>query len=109
MKQIVIADDSVSLAHALAACLTGTYAVTVTYGGREALDRAATLPCCDLLVTDYLMPGMDGVELATRFRALHPGVKVLLLTGSGEDLSVDADLADARLHKPFGLRRCAWP
>lgn len=102
MKHILIADDSVSLAHALAACLNGAYAVTVTHGGREALERANGLPACDLLVTDYLMPGMDGAELAVRLRAVHPYAKVLLLTGLGEDLQLASDPSDARLNKPFG-------
>jgi CheY-like chemotaxis protein len=102
MKQILIADDSVSVADALAACLHGSYAVTVTHGSSEALAQAGALPCCDLLVTDYLMPQMDGAELAARVRALHPGAKVLLLTGLGEELELDHDPSDARLTKPFG-------
>jgi CheY-like chemotaxis protein len=102
MKHILIADDSASVANALAACLHGYYAVTVTHGSCEALERAYALPSCDLLVTDYLMPQMDGAELAERFRAVHPGAKVLLLTGLGDDLELAHDPSDARLTKPFG-------
>jgi len=102
MKQILIADDSETVAQALAACLQAEYAVTVTYRGAEALARATALPSCDLLVTDYLMPEMDGAELAERIRAVHPGAKVLLLTGLGEDLELERDPSDARLAKPFG-------
>lgn len=102
MKHILIADDSVSLADALGACLIGAYAVTVAHGAREALAEATSLPTCDLLVTDYLMPGMDGAELALRVRALHPRAKVLLLTGMGDDLDLVHDPSDARLNKPFG-------
>ncbi len=102
MKYILIADDSASVAHALAACLDESYAVTVTHGGSEALARAAALPVCDLLVTDYLMPRMNGAELAQQVRVLHPAAKVLLLTGLGDDLQLDRDPSDARLTKPFG-------
>lgn len=102
MKHILIADDSSSLAHALAACLDAGYAVSVTCGSAEALACAGRLVCCDLLVTDYQMPGMDGAELATQVRALHPAAKVLLLTGHGEDLTLADDPSDARLDKPFG-------
>ena len=102
MKRILIADDSESVAQALAACLTSGYAVTVTYRGDEALRHASTFPTCDLLVTDYLMPEMDGAELALRFRSVHPAAKVLMLTGLGDDLHLDRDPADARLTKPFG-------
>jgi CheY-like chemotaxis protein len=90
------------VAHALAACLDGAYAVTVTHDGAEALAQAERLPACDLLVTDYLMPNMDGAELAHRLKALHPGARVLMLTGLGEELSLQGDLPDARLMKPFG-------
>lgn len=103
MKQILIVDDSISLAHALAACLTGSYGVTVTHRGDDALAHAVALPACDLLVTDYLMPDMNGAELATQFRRVHPQAKVLLLTGMGEELpTADHGPADLRLEKPFG-------
>lgn len=102
MKYILIADDSISLAHALAACLDGAYDVTVTHGSAEALACAGRLTACDLLVTDYQMPGMDGAELATQVRALHPHAKVLMLTGHGDELALDDDPSDARLDKPFG-------
>lgn len=102
MKHILIADDSVTVADALAACLDRRYDVTVTHGGTEALARATSLPACDLLVTDYLMPVMDGAELAERVRVLHPRTKVLLLTGFGDDLTLERDPSDARLTKPFG-------
>lgn len=105
MKQILIVDDSISLAHALAACLVGGYEVAVSHGGAEALARAETLPGCDLLVTDYQMPDMNGAELAVRFRQRYPEAKVLLLTGFGEELDLSASPAgpvDSRLDKPFG-------
>lgn len=57
----------------------------------------------DLLVTDYLMPGMNGLELAAKVRAEHPEIDVVLLTGS-----VLPDLVDRIrgtgfevLNKPF--------
>jgi PAS domain S-box-containing protein len=53
----------------------------------------------DVLITDHLMSGMDGTELAHLVRATRPGVKVLIVSGYAEDQGVDADLP--RLTKPF--------
>ena len=57
----------------------------------------------DLLITDYLMPGMNGLDLAAKVRAEHPEIDVVLLTGS-----VLPDLVDRIrgtgfevLNKPF--------
>jgi len=53
----------------------------------------------DVLVTDHLMPGMTGTELAVLFRQRAPRSPVLLISGYAEDEGVDAGLA--RLTKPF--------
>lgn len=47
--------------------------------GREALEIMATEEV-SILVTDLMMPGMDGVELIRRARALNPGLAVLVVT-----------------------------
>lgn len=72
------------------------YRVIEAGSGREALEKAAESPgAIDLLLTDVVMPGMTGTELAKEFRALKPGAKVLLMSGyPGGEEPVD-------LHKPF--------
>ena len=62
----------------------------------EALDGAADLA---LLVTDHLMPGMNGTELARRVQAQRGGLPCLIVSGYAEVESVAADLP--RLTKPF--------
>jgi len=39
----------------------------------------------DLLLTDLRMPGMNGIDLARRLMPLHPGMKVLLMSGYSEE------------------------
>ncbi len=53
----------------------------------------------DLLITDHLMPGMTGVDLASAVRARLPGTKVLIVSGFAEAEGLDPALP--RLTKPF--------
>jgi PAS domain S-box-containing protein len=53
----------------------------------------------DILITDHLMPGMTGVQLAHAVRDRHPGTKVLIVSGFAESDGIDPSLP--RLTKPF--------
>jgi len=58
----------------------------------------------DLLLTDVVLPGIDGADLAGRLRALRPGLRVLFMSGyTPEEVAVTAALAseDLLLRKPF--------
>ena len=74
----------------------------------EALDRMSTAPAdLELLVTDLNMPGMSGLELARRVRAIAPRAKVVLITGSALALpdahTLQSHGVDFLLPKPFGV------
>ena len=59
----------------------------------------------NLVVTDVVMPGMDGPELARRLTQLRPGVPVLFMSGYTDDEVIRRGLLDASepfLQKPFG-------
>ena len=57
-----------------------------------------------LLVTDVAMPVMSGHELAERFRALHPAVPILFISGfPGRDGSAAPRPGESFLAKPFAL------
>jgi CheY-like chemotaxis protein len=53
----------------------------------------------EVLVTDHLMPGMSGADLARKVREEHPSAKVLMISGYAEVEGIAADLP--RLTKPF--------
>jgi signal transduction histidine kinase/ActR/RegA family two-component response regulator len=55
-----------------------------------------------LLLTDIVMPGMSGVELARNLRVIKPGLKVLFISGYADDIGIGAgDPASRYLQKPF--------
>ncbi len=61
----------------------------------------------DVLVSDIVMPGMDGINLAKKLSAQNPALKVILISGYAEDAfrNPSASIAHTRfLPKPFGLK-----
>lgn len=72
--------------------------VVETSGGGEALARLADGTTPDIVVTDYMMPRMDGAQLAAEIRDRYPALPVLVVTGyAGGDL----DIGLPQLAKPF--------
>ncbi|QJW97864.1 hybrid sensor histidine kinase/response regulator [Frigoriglobus tundricola] len=78
------------------------YTVTEAAGGEAALRLLAPDRRVDLLLTDLVMPGIDGRELATRVRALRPDVGVVFVSGFVPDHRRLEGMAGALfLPKPF--------
>ena len=81
------------------------YCVLETSGGEEALAVAGQyIGRIDLLLTDVVMPGMSGNELASRIKAIRPDTKVLFCSGYTDDAIVHLGVLDrtiAFLQKPF--------
>ena len=73
------------------------YQVIASASGEEALELASAYDgTIHLLLTDVVMPGMKGPELAGRLRALRPGLKVLLMSGYAADVVTPGDLRTRR-------------
>ncbi|WP_328765850.1 response regulator [Devosia aurantiaca] len=70
------------------------------FSAAEALSILKQRDDIGALITDYSMPGMNGVQLAEAARALRPGLPILLATGYAE-LPDDAPTDLPRLEKPF--------
>jgi CheY-like chemotaxis protein len=75
------------------------YAVVEASSAEEALRLAGEGWGFDLLVTDHLMPGMNGTDLARAIRTTRPSALVLLISGYAEVEGIESDLP--RLTKPF--------
>jgi CheY-like chemotaxis protein len=71
--------------------------------GNDALDLLRDTPDCDLMLADYVMPQMTGLQLADKVRARFPGVPVLLMTGYAESAirQAWAERGYHSLQKPF--------
>ena len=73
-------------------------------GPDEAAAQLRRHPDVDLLLSDVLMPGQTGPELAADLRKVRPGLKVMFVTGfSGDIASADAFGSDTVLRKPFTI------
>ncbi|MEM8510994.1 signal transduction histidine kinase/ActR/RegA family two-component response regulator [Massilia sp. MP_M2] len=72
--------------------------------GLAALQRARP----DLLITDYLMPGMTGADLMVRTRAMFPGLPMIIATGYADMKAIEQVIGDdIVLRKPFQLAQLA--
>jgi DNA-binding NtrC family response regulator len=82
MAAILVVDDDVALRSLAQVILQPRgYRVLVADGGPQALEVAQAEPGpIDLLVTDLLMPRMNGADLGRHLRALHPEMRVLYIT-----------------------------
>lgn len=75
------------------------YKVIEASSAEEAVKLLAGGDAIDVVVTDHLMPGMTGTELARYVQGAHPQIPVLLVSGYAELEGIDADRP--RLTKPF--------
>ena len=78
--RILVVDDDLGVCQSLRDLLTQEGCeVLVATGGREALERVAQQPV-DLVLSDVVMPDLDGHEVFQRMQEEHPGVPVVLMT-----------------------------
>jgi CheY-like chemotaxis protein len=98
---LVVDDDTAVLRTTLRMLNPLGYAAVTAASGREALRLIASGREVDLVLADFAMPEMTGVELAKAIHATYPGLPVIVVTGYGnrEELK---DFGEARiLQKPY--------
>lgn len=80
-QRILVVDDEIRVADTLCEILIGAgFDATAAYDGWTALDAAERFQP-DYLLSDVLMPRMNGVELAIALRNSIPAIKILLFSG----------------------------
>lgn len=86
------------------------YTVIEARSGEQAMEVLNGGDAIAVLISDVVMPGMDGVTLARFVRMERPDIKVILISGYSEDVARDGIDPDAGIHflpKPFSLKQLA--
>jgi DNA-binding NtrC family response regulator len=109
--RIVLIDDDTDVEEVIAAMLKSAgYEVCIAGDGEEGLALVAQ-GGADLVLTDILMPGTDGIQVITQLRANQPDLPVIAMSGGGKVVQYDslpvASLLGAvqTLNKPFKKSR----
>ena len=81
-KRVLIVDDERAIADSLAFILNASgYQTEVAYSGEDAIELAAKLKP-DVLISDVIMGGISGVEVAIYFSNYLPNCKIILISGN---------------------------
>ena len=107
MIRILLAEDDGVMREYLTRALTKSgYAVESVDRGTTALELIKSDQSFDLLLTDIVMPEMDGIELAQKAAIVAPMLRVMFITGfSAVSLKAGQAMPNAKvLSKPFHLR-----
>ena len=106
MNTILIVDDEYLIADILSFALEDEGFQTVVAGsGHKALD-ILDRERPDLIITDFMMPGMTGLELAEsiKARAMHALTPIMLMSGAQAYMGAERpDLFDEVIEKPFDI------
>ncbi len=102
-NRALLVDDAPDVLVVVGAFLrSGGYDVVRAHDAEAALNALRRDEPLDVLVTDYAMPGMSGLELVRRARDLRPGLAAVVITAFAADLALDAG-------RPSGVTVLAKP
>jgi DNA-binding NtrC family response regulator len=83
-SSILIIDDDAAVSRTLSLILTRAgYQVSTVTSGRKGLEML-TNGGFGLVLTDIIMPELDGIEAIRRIRADHPGLRIIAMSGGGQ-------------------------
>ncbi|MBI5766254.1 MAG: response regulator [Verrucomicrobia bacterium] len=108
MSRILLIEDDAPLRGVMAEALQSAgHEVLQAEDGRQGLEIFTIAPA-DLVVTDLIMPGQEGIETIMQLRRDHPGLPILAVSGSVAHAGVYLDLArklgaSRTLAKPFSV------
>lgn len=107
MNILVVDDEAVMIDSIRIGLESSGHRVFMAHSAREAMDllyfKGRRI---DLVITDYLMPKMDGIDLLKAIRRRYPDLPVLIMTAfANKEMSVDAikNRCQGFIEKPFNL------
>lgn len=103
-ETILLAEDEGTVRKFLVAALKSNgYHVVEAKDGAEALAIGRRMERVDLVLSDVVMPGLNGGKLAAEMKSIHPGAKFLFISGYTRDTVSMRDLGEGAsfLQKPF--------
>ena len=110
MARVLIVEDNLEMLEILKRTLeSNDHNVVVASGGQAGLD-AFNKQQFDIVVTDIVMPEVDGLEFVKAIRNVDKATKIVAISGGGAEMEASyalnvADIygADVELYKPFSL------
>jgi len=109
-SQILIVDDDTALLDRYVESLSDAYRVVSAETGRTAIERVKRRSDIDLVVIEYRLSDMSGIDVMREIKDVEPSVLVLIATAYGdEEVAVEAFRSGARdyLKKPFSISELA--
>ena len=105
-KVVLIVDDDLALLEALELMLKGKYEVVKATNGKEAVRVYKNIKP-DLVLTDVVMPEMDGIETTEEILKIDPNAKIIGITAYYQSKEKDLIKAGAKevLEKPFTRKK----
>jgi response regulator RpfG family c-di-GMP phosphodiesterase len=84
MKKIILVDDEKNILEAYKRNLAGEFNIITADSGDGAIEIIRKEPRIPVIITDYKMPGMNGVELLKKIKEIAPDTVQIMLTGQAE-------------------------
>ena len=105
-RTVLIVDDEHLIADTLAEILndSGNFVAVAVYDGASALEQVRNTGL-DILITDVVMPEMNGIELAKAIKSMYPKTRIVLLSGQAQT----RDLIQQAEHEGYGFELWAKP
>ena len=88
--RVLVVDDNLEYAQNIAEILAIGGCATEVYGSAEEALPVALAPAVTTVITDYRLPGMNGIELVRRIRSERSGVQAVVISAYADDKAVDA-------------------
>jgi PAS domain S-box-containing protein len=107
LRILLVDDDALVSMNSAYMLMDLGHSVLEAHSAVHALQLLESDAAFDVVITDYAMPGMNGLDLATKLSELRPEIPVILATGYAELASTEGPIKFPRLGKPYSQEQLA--